>query len=144
MFFLISCSSEEEAKAQLKIPDITITLDTTVNEERPHVGLLFTNYSDSMRNYKKGEQIPYFIFNHLLDYEHPWLTDHRTLSLRKLLFDSTTNIDLLNTIVNSQDVRLKKIVLQEEVADKQILSAIPFRETANYYLAKNRLSEIIR
>lgn len=100
-------------------------------------------YMDSARNYQQGMPIPGFFFNHLLDYENPGLTDHRTWSLRKTIFDSTQNKFLLRSIIESGDQRLRAIADSNDVQDKTILSALPYAAISNYSMAVQRLKELV-
>jgi hypothetical protein len=99
-------------------------------------------YMDSVRNYQQGMPIPGFFFDHLLDYDNPGLTDHRTWSLRKTIFDSTQNKFLLQSIIESGDQRLRDIADSNEVQDKTILRALPFAGISNYAMAVQRLKEL--
>ena len=103
---------------------------------------LFNSYLDSVKFFKSGMLIPQFFYNHLLDYEHPWLMNHHTWSIRKKIFDSTFNLQLLNLIVSSFDPAFKKIIDSITIPDKTLFDAIPYTNISNYELAKNRLLEI--
>lgn len=120
----------------------TFLIDPNISVHWTQPSELLPNLIDSVNHFKKEEKLPDFLYNYNMDYDHPWLTDHFSLSLRKLIFDSTKNIDLLNTIINSMDPRLRRIVDSTEVSDKNLLRALPFREKSNFEMAELRLKEL--
>jgi len=99
-------------------------------------------YRDSINQFQPGMKLPEFLYNPFLDYENPWLTDHHTWSIRKMIFDSTRNVDILLAIINSKDVRLMELADSNSVEDKALFNAIPFTNLSNFELAKRRYSEI--
>ena len=109
--------------------------------EQEHPVIRFQRLLDSANGYRLGDSIPDFFFNHRLDYEHPWLTDHHQFSIRKMVIDSTTNLGLLRTILSSNDPRLRKIVDSSEVTSKRLLNGLPFKATSTYQLVQERVSK---
>lgn len=135
---LMSCSSNESRNKELTINiDSTSTPNIEVTRELPDK--VFLRLLDSANAFKEGDPLPFFLYNHLLDYEYPWLTDHNDFSIRKLIIDSTTNMHFLEAVVSSNDVRLKRTADSSEVEVVALLEALPYRRLSNYDLVRMRL-----
>jgi hypothetical protein len=138
----MGCSSKKGKSGQLSIQQDTIPSFANITVERESPSALFPVLLDSTNKFKPEEPIPHFFYNHLLDYEYPWLTDHNSFSLRKLIIDSTRNREVLKAILMSSDLRLKKIADSTEVSNVSLLNALPYRNLSNYELVRLRLSKI--
>jgi hypothetical protein len=143
IFSVISCSTKKDTKSLTLLP-IKSLEDTTFfsGNLKGSPDSLFPIYMSSVNKFKPGMSIPSFFYNPLLDYENPWIADHHTWSLRKMIFDSTENISLLNVIIKSNDFRLKQIVDSNSVDDKLLLNAIPYSKISNYEMARQRLQNL--
>lgn len=138
---IISCVWDKK-KSEIKSDNIIIDNSSTNMKLRYSPDSLFVVFYDSVKNFQLGMPLPNFFYNHLLDYQNPWLTDHNTLSLRQMLFDSTQNTELLRVIIASDDGRLRMIVDSEMVSNKELLRAIPYVSKSNYEMAISRLKSI--
>ena len=140
--FFLGCSSKKQTdiKFDIKLDSIPKFANIVVERESPSV--LFPILLDSANKFKKEDPIPHFFYNHLLDYEYPWLTDHNSFSLRKLIIDSTTNKEILNSILMSSDPRFKKIADSAEVSSVNLLNALPYKNLSNYDMVQMRLKSI--
>lgn len=140
--FLSNCSSKDKKqKEQLVFHSDSISAIGTVSVEKVSPSAVFAILLDSANTYKPGDSIPFFFYNYLLDYEYPWLTDHRQLSIRKLVIDSTRNKGLLKAILASKDLRLKMILDSVEVSNTNLLNALPYRNISNYDLVLKRMKQ---
>lgn len=136
----MGCVSDSKSDTALKVDLESVPDVANVTVEKAPPLELARVLADSAN--KSKDYIPHFFFNHMMDYENPWLADHRDFSVRKLIFDSTNNILLLKKILESADPRLKKTVDSLEVSDLQLLQALPFRNLSNYKMAQIRLTEL--
>ena len=127
LFFSVGCTFDAQKKTHLKadLDSVSNIVNITVQKISP--ADLTRVLIDSSNNYKEKEDLPAFFYNYMLDYENPWLTDHRDFSVRKLVFDSTKNIHLLKAILESADARLRRTVDASNVDDSQLLNSLPFR-----------------
>ena len=137
----MGCASKKGKSSKLPIQLDTIPQFANITVERESPSALFSVLLDSANKYKPEAPIPDYFYNYLLDYEHPWLTDHNSFSLRKLIIDSTSNNEVLKAIFMSSDLRLKKIADSVEVSDVSLLNALPYRNLSNYNMAKMRLKK---
>jgi hypothetical protein len=142
MTFLARCNSGADKKIRLEVPPRS-GIDSGHTEIKQAMTLL-PKYKDSMNNYKLGWTLPTFLYNDRLDLEYPWQTDHNVYSLRKRVFDSTTNVDVLNAIINSADVRLSKIADPDSVYSKKEIEATPYSKISTRELAKKRIRELAK
>ncbi len=142
LIIFIGCSNKKgnSSNQTIKIDTIPNFANFTIEKESPSI--LFSVLLDSANKFKPDDPIPSFFYNYLLDYEYPWLTDHTSFSLRKLIIDSTSNKDVLKAIVMSEDMRLKKTIDSVEVSDVSLLRALPYRKLSNYNMAKKRLEKL--
>lgn len=146
IFFLgaiifIGCSSKKGKNSKLPIQLDTIPQFANITVEKESPSTLFSVLLDSANKFKPEDPIPSFFYNYLLDYEYPWLTDHNSFSLRKLIIDSTSNNEVLRAILMSGDLGLKKIADSVEVSDISLLNALPYRNLSNYDMAKMKLKK---
>jgi hypothetical protein len=142
VFILPYCKEKDSNKQKLIPYVLSEDWDDIETLDHPHPWDVFAKCVDSARQFRSGMQLPSFFSNHRFDCENPFLTDHLTASIRKMVFDSIQNIDLLNAIVNSDDSRLRLIVNSNTLAEKGWLKAIPYRNVSTYEMAKNRLLEL--
>lgn len=138
--FILSCVSKRNKKFESPFHPDSVSLNTTVSLIKEDPQSVFDRLLDSANSFKVGDSLPAFLYNHLLDYEYPWLTDHRDISIRRLIIDSTENNSLLKAIFNSSDLRLKKIADSSEVSRPSLLSLLPDRNLSNYDLVVRRLA----
>ena len=102
-------------------------------------------YADSLNAfvYKKGIELPDFFYNYNFDKENRigWIGLHTPISLRKLIIDKVTNVNLLEGVLFSNDKRTKK---RFKIPKRQYMGDIfiPFQEYSTYDLVKYRLEEI--
>ena len=119
IFVVLGCDSKKGVKLEplprtdTDFSSLLVTINTA--------STLFAVYLDSVNSVDSLKLIPSFLYNDLLDYENPWVTDHGTFSLRKMLFESTTNTYLLKRILESDDIRFGNISsFNNSVADKHL------------------------
>lgn len=146
IFFLgivifIGCLSKKEKNNKSSLQLDTIPQFANISVEKKSPSALFSVLLNSANNFKPKDPIPDFFYNHLLDYEHPWLTDHNSFSIRKLIIDSTSNTEVLKAILISGDLRLKKIADSVEVSDINLLNALPYRNLSNYDMVRVKLKK---
>ena len=140
---IISCNSDKGPKIKYEPGSVSID-PTKVSVKIETAGEIFPAYIDSMNDVNSTMPLPSFLFNYLLDYEHPWVTDHGTRSLRKMIFDSTTNASLIRRILESDDIRLRSVINLDSVADKKLLSMLPYSNISTYQMAKQRLEVLTK
>ena len=65
-------------------------------------------YADSLNNINATDPLPDFLFDCEFDIKHPahWNSIHNPISLRKQIIDQVMNINVLNTLARSTDIKL--------------------------------------
>lgn len=120
---------------QFALPDIS-TSDSSLRER------FVQNYADSLNNYDMNMSFPSFLFQYDFDSRHSsyWMSTHKPISLRKLIFNRVQNKLLLKSVINrTSEPSLDKVIVPDEFSGIWI----PFYEYSTRALAKIRLEEIL-
>lgn len=130
---LISCNSSVDEKHFLKAEPAH--MDSTVHISGENIYLV-KEYIDSLNQIKDFNHLPYFLQDSCLDGNTMYWKDlHHPVSIRKVIIDSTKNIELLRYIV---DRNLFKNKCNSVSPNK----TIPFYDLSFYDLAKERLNTL--
>src|SRR5258705_9989741 len=94
LLILLGCSSRKNNADKFPVLD-TLPFVTNVKgmSQRHDPQKLFDACIDSVKKTRSGMALPAFFYDHLLDYNSPWLGVHRSYSVRQMVFDSTDNVD---------------------------------------------------
>jgi hypothetical protein len=105
LFVLFSIASCKERKVENPDSETVLLLDSSVlkNKDKSAFEMFLNQYRDSVNNFVKGSPLPKFIENYYFDYDNTGLFSplHSPISLRKLIFDSVYNCDVLKEIITS-------------------------------------------
>ena len=142
VFLAGNCSPKRNTNKKIEIIATPVTELDVISIKKIDPETIFLTCLDSVNQYQPGMKLPNFLYNPLLDYEHPWLSDHHTWSIRKMIFDSIKTPAILKAIINSNDLRLRQVIDSNVVDNKMLLRAIPYTKLSNYEFAKMRLSEL--
>jgi hypothetical protein len=147
MFSLISCflscTSSRYASKNLQFDASELVKDSTVLFSRhtvnPYTFLGLCVDSLKMIRIDSESQLPFFLKDYNLDIKHPGVTTHSNFSVRKSIFDSIQDKNILSIIINSKDPIYKQIIDTTSEEAKYIARNVPFWQYSNFDLAEMRL-----
>jgi hypothetical protein len=147
MFFLIgcflNCKSSRYASKELLFDASELFMDSIVSVSRhtmhPYAFLNLCLDSLKMMRVEGESQLPFFLKDYDLDRKHPGIVTHRNFSMRKSIFDSIQDKEILLLIINSDNPIYKQIIDTTSEEGGYIARNIPFWQYSNFDLAEMRL-----